>query len=59
MGLVTNCAPDIPEFWHRTAFARFFDHCAFSCRVRAAKAKSGKITGAALDSLGLSAAETL
>lgn len=58
LGLVTNCAPDIPSLWDQTAFARFFDHCAFSCQVRSVKPEP-EIYRAALDALGLAPAETL
>lgn len=58
IGLVTNCAPDVPKLWDRLAFARYFDHCAFSCRVGAVKPEP-EIYRAALDALDLRPEETL
>ena len=58
LGLVTNCAPDIPTLWDQTAFAPYFDHCAFSCRVGYVKPEP-EIYRTALGALGLDAHETL
>ena len=58
LGLLTNCAPDIPALWVRTDFARFFDHCAFSCRLGIVKPEP-EIYRAALNALGLAPTETL
>lgn len=32
-GLVTNCAPDVPELWTRTRWAHRFDATVFSCTL--------------------------
>jgi putative hydrolase of the HAD superfamily len=58
VGLVTNCAPDIPHVWGRSAFAPYFNHCAFSCEVGAVKPDPA-IYRAALDALNLQPAKTL
>jgi len=58
LGLVSNCAPDVPKLWNRLAFAKYFDYCAFSCEVGAVKPEPA-IYRAALEALGLSPAETL
>jgi putative hydrolase of the HAD superfamily len=58
IGLVSNCAPDIPALWAQSVLAQYFDHCAFSCQVRAVKPEAA-IYQAALDALGLAPGETL
>lgn len=58
IGLVSNCAPDIPEIWERTSLAPRFDHCAFSCRIGIVKPLPG-IYRAALDALDLAPERTL
>jgi putative hydrolase of the HAD superfamily len=58
IGLVTNCAPDIPETWSSSTFARYVDYCAFSCHVGAVK-PAPELYRAALEALQLSPQETL
>jgi putative hydrolase of the HAD superfamily len=58
VGLVSNCAPDIPALWAQSVLAKYFDHCAFSCQVGAMKPEAA-IYQAALDALGLAPGETL
>jgi putative hydrolase of the HAD superfamily len=58
LGLVSNCAPDIPRLWSTSVFAPYFDHCAFSCQVGAVKPEPA-IYRAALDALGLCPEQTL
>lgn len=58
VGLVTNCAPDVPLLWSKSAFAEHIQYCAFSCTVGVAKPEPG-IFEAALAALGLRASETL
>jgi putative hydrolase of the HAD superfamily len=58
IGLVSNCAPDLVRVWSKTAFAEYFDYCAFSCQVRAVKPEPD-IYRTALDALGLAPSETL
>lgn len=58
IGLVTNCAPDVPQLWDRSAFVPYIDHCTFSCRVGVVKPESG-IYRMALDALGLAPHEAL
>ena len=58
LGLVSNCAPDVPEVWDDSPLSRHFDHCTFSCEVGIAKPDPG-IYRHALDALGLEPSETL
>ncbi len=58
IGLVSNCAPDVPVLWGQSVLASYFDHCAFSCQVGAMK-PAAAIYRAALDALGLAPSETL
>lgn len=58
LGLVSNCAPDVPKLWDQLAFAKYFDYCAFSCRVGAVKPEPA-IYRAALDALDLRPEEML
>jgi putative hydrolase of the HAD superfamily len=58
LGLVSNCAPDIPRLWRTSVFAQYFDYCAFSCQIGAVKPDPA-IYHAALDALGLLPAQTL
>jgi putative hydrolase of the HAD superfamily len=58
IGLVSNCAPDIPRMWSTSIFAKYFDYCAFSCQVGAVK-PDPTIYRAALDALRLLPAQTL
>jgi putative hydrolase of the HAD superfamily len=58
IGLVTNCAPDIPRLWERSAFAQWFDHCSFSCQVGSVKPEPA-IYRDALEALGADPARTL
>ena len=58
IGLVSNCAPDVPRLWGQSVLAQHFDHCAFSCQVGAMKSEAA-IYQAALDALGLAPSETL
>lgn len=37
IGLVTNCAPDVPQSWAGSAFADLVDVCAFSCQLGSVK----------------------
>ncbi len=37
LAVVSNCGPDVPQVWNRTALARFFAVRAFSCELGAAK----------------------
>ncbi|MFI7068843.1 HAD family hydrolase [Micromonospora sediminicola] len=37
VGLVSNCAPDVPLVWPESALAPYFKYCAFSCQVGAVK----------------------
>jgi len=58
VGLVSNCAPDIPRLWSTSVFAKYFDYCAFSCQVGAVKPER-EIYRAALDALRLLPDQTL
>lgn len=58
LGLVTNCAPDVPLLWPETAFQGYFEYCAFSCDVGMAKPEPG-IYHCAIRALELKATETL
>jgi FMN phosphatase YigB (HAD superfamily) len=37
LGLVSNCAPDVPALWKTLPIAESFEFCAFSCVVGSAK----------------------
>lgn len=37
-GLISDCAPDLPEFWNETPFAPLIDAAVFSCSVGMNKA---------------------
>lgn len=58
IGLVSNCAPDIPRLWSTSVFAKYFDYCAFSCQVGAVKPEPAMYR-AALDALSLLPDQTL
>jgi putative hydrolase of the HAD superfamily len=58
IGLVSNCAADIPRMWSTSVFAKYFDYCAFSCQVGAVKPDPA-IYRAALDALRLFPHQTL
>ena len=58
LGLVSNCAADMPRAWRTSAFAQYFDYCAFSCHVGAVK-PDPTIYQAALDALSLLPEQTL
>jgi putative hydrolase of the HAD superfamily len=58
IGLVTNCAPDVPLVWERSAFAPFFDHCSFSSLCGRVKPEP-EIYHGALTALGAEASSTL
>ena len=58
IGLVSNCAADIPRLWSTSVFARYFDYCAFSCQVGAVKPDPA-IYRSALDALRLLPDQTL
>jgi putative hydrolase of the HAD superfamily len=58
LGLVSNCAADMPRAWSTSVFAKYFDYCAFSCHVGAVKPDPA-IYRAALDALSLSPEQTL
>ena len=58
VGLVSNCAPDIPRVWSTSVLAQYFDYCAFSCQVGAVKPEP-EIYRAALDALRLLPDQTL
>jgi putative hydrolase of the HAD superfamily len=58
LGLVSNCAADMPRAWSTSAFAPYFDYCAFSCQVGAVKPDPA-IYQAALDALSLPPEQTL
>ena len=51
-GLVTNCAPDVPDVWHDTDWAARFDVAVFSCSI-GVKKPAPEIYRAALDELGV------
>ena len=51
-GLVTNCAPDVPDVWHDTDWAARFDVAVFSCSV-GAKKPAPETYRSALDQLGV------
>jgi putative hydrolase of the HAD superfamily len=55
---VSNCAADMPRAWGTSAFAQYFDYCAFSCQVGAVKPDPA-IYRAALDALSLPPEQTL
>lgn len=57
IGLVTNCAPDVPLAWDRSAFAGRVDACAFSCEVGRVKPEP-EIFQHALDALGAPAEQS-
>lgn len=58
MGLVTNCAPDVPTAWDASPLGPYFSFCAFSCRIGAVKPER-KIYQVALDGLGIDAAQAV
>lgn len=58
VGLVSNCSPDIVHVWGKSAFAKYFGYCAFSCRVGVIKPEP-EIYCSALDALSLLPNETL
>ena len=58
VGLVTNCAPDVPLLWSESVLSRYFKYCAFSCRTGVAKPEPG-IYRDALSALNLRGSETL
>ena len=58
IGLVSNCAADLPRLWSTSVFAQYFDYCAFSCQVGAVKPEPA-IYRAALDALSLLPDQTL
>ena len=58
IGLVSNCAADIPRMWSTSVFATYFDYCAFSCQVGAVKPEPA-IYRSALDALRLLPDQTL
>jgi putative hydrolase of the HAD superfamily len=58
LGLVSNCAADMPRAWSTSALAPYFDYCAFSCQVGAVKPDPA-IYQAALDVLSLPPERTL
>ena len=58
LGLVSNCAADMPRAWSTSAFAPYFHYCAFSCHVGAVKPDPA-IYRAALDALSLPPEQTL
>ena len=59
IGLVSNCAPDIPRLWSTSVFAKYFDYCAFSCQVGAVVKPDPAIYCSALDAHGLLPDQTL
>jgi putative hydrolase of the HAD superfamily len=58
LGLVSNCAADMPRVWSTSVFAKYFAYCAFSCQVGAVKPDPA-IYRAALDALRLLPEQTL
>ena len=58
IGLVSNCAPDIPRVWSTSVLAPYFGYCAFSCQVGAVKPEP-EIYRVALDALRLLPDQTL
>jgi putative hydrolase of the HAD superfamily len=58
IGLVTNCAPDVPSVWTGTAAAPYFDFCAFSCQLGYIKPEP-EIYLAAVRGLGVYPRDTL
>ncbi|MEQ4722320.1 HAD family hydrolase [Nonomuraea sp. B19D2] len=58
VGLVTNCAPDVPTAWAGSAFAPFFQHCSFSCSLGEVKPDAA-IYQHTLRGLGLEPERTL
>jgi putative hydrolase of the HAD superfamily len=58
LGLVSNCAADMPRAWSTSVFAPYFDYCAFSCHVGVVKPDPA-IYRAALDALSLLPEQTL
>ena len=58
IGLVSNCAADVPRVWSSTALAGYFDYTAFSCDLGTAKPQP-EIYFAAIENLGLSPGEIL
>jgi len=58
LGLVSNCAPDVPRVWSQLEFARYFEFCAFSCQMGSVKPEPA-IYHSALKALGLRPEETL
>jgi putative hydrolase of the HAD superfamily len=58
IGLVSNCAVDMPHVWSTSVFAKYFAYCAFSCHVGAVKPDPVSYR-AALDALRLHAEQTL
>lgn len=57
-GLVTNCAPDVPELWDRTEWADRFDTAVFSCRF-GTKKPAPAVYEHACQRLGVTAAGTI
>lgn len=58
IGLITNCAPEVPELWPASAFAPFFDVMVFSCAVKLVK-PDPCIYQAACESLGVTPQDCL
>jgi putative hydrolase of the HAD superfamily len=58
LGLVSNCAADMPRLWSTSILAKYFDYCAFSCQVGAVKPEAA-IYRVALEALGLPPEQTL
>lgn len=57
IGLISNCAPDIPHAWRQNSMNSYFDFAAFSCRVGLIKPDE-RIYRYTLDQLGAQPSET-
>jgi putative hydrolase of the HAD superfamily len=58
LALVTNCAPDVPDVWRETPWARRFDATVFSCSI-GVKKPAPEIYRAALDELGVAGTDAV
>ena len=58
LGVVSNCASDVPQVWTETPFAGLFDVRAFSCEVGAVK-PDARIYQHALSALGVRPEDSL
>ena len=58
LGMISACSEDVPDVWHRTAFAGMFDSTVFSCSVGVSK-PDARIYEIACEELGVRPQECL